>query len=302
LNVGSEELEGKRVLKQLFAVFAVLSAASTASATLTIYDGFNYDATGNPFLGTGPSTAAGTTGNWVYQGNNSIEPRVTAGSLNYTAIPGPVGNKVALDNGGGAATGADAARLYTGTIDKTTTPTVYYSFIANFPTATSTGGTGGAFFAGFDNNANATYTTFAGLFVRTDANGTDLDLGISTSGSANKMFSTTPYPINTSLLVVGSFTFQGLSNLDVFVDPAAVPASEPVTHSATSTGVDASVVTAISNFYLRGNAGQPQGIQIDELRIGSSWADVAPVPEPGSIGAVVALSAVGLVVRRRRQV
>jgi hypothetical protein len=291
-----------RVIRQLCAVFAVLSGASTASATLTIYDGFNYAATGNPPLGTGPSNAAGPTGNWVYQGNNTIEPRVTAGSLNYTAIPGPVGNKAALDNGSGATTGADASRLYLGTIDKASVPTVYYSFIANFPTATSTGGTGGAFLAGFDNNTSATYTTFAGLFVRTDANGTDLDLGISTSGSANKMFSTTPYPTNTSLFVIGSFTFQGLANLDVFVDPAALPASEPVTHSATSTAVDASAVTAISNFYLRGNAGQPQGIQIDELRIGTSWADVAPVPEPASLGGIVALAAAGLVARRRKRI
>ena len=287
-------------MKYLLSVLAVVSFASIASATQIAYDGFNYDATGNPFLGTGPSNVAGTQGNWVYQGNNAIEPRVTAGSLNYTALAPSVGNKVTLDNGSGAATGADAARLYLGTIDKATTPTVYYSFILNVPTATATGGTGGSFFAGFDNNTNTAYTTFAGLFVRPDAGDTSMiDLGISTSSSANKMFSPTPYPINTSLFVVGSFTFLGLSTLDVFVDPAAIPASEPASHSATSTGVDASVVTQISNFYLRGNAGEPQGMNIDELRIGTTWADVAAVPEPGSLGMVVALGAVGALVRRR---
>ena len=283
----------------LFAL-AVISFASIASATQIAYDGFNYDATGNPFLGTGPSNVAGAQGNWVYQGNNTIEPRVTAGSLNYTALPPSVGNKVTLDNGSGAATGADAARLYLGTIDKATTPTVYYSFLLNVPTATATGGTGGSFFAGFDNNTNTTYTTFAGLFVRPDAGDTSMiDLGISTSASANKIFSPTPYPINTSLFVVGSFTFQGASTLDVFVNPAAVPASEPVAHSATSSGVDASIVTQISNFYLRGNAGEPQGMNIDELRIGTTWGDVSPVPEPGSLGLFVALGAVGAMVRRR---
>jgi hypothetical protein len=288
-------------VKYLLSVLAVISFASIASATQIAYDGFDYDATGNPFLGTGPSNAAGATGSWVYQGNNTTEPRVTAGSLNYTALPASVGNKVTLDNGGGVATGADAARLYLGTIDKATTPTVYYSFILNVPTATATGGTGGSFFAGLDNNTNTAYTTFAGLFVRQDAADTSMiDLGISTSGSANKMFSTTPYPINTSLFVVGSFTFQGVSTLDVFVDPAAFPGSEPVAHSATSSGADASIVTQISNFYLRGNAGEPQGMNIDELRIGTSWADVAPVPEPGSLSVVVALGAVGALVRRRK--
>jgi len=290
-------------MTRLFVLLTVLAWASMAHAATppTWYDGFNYDATGNPFLGTGPSNVVGTPGNWVYQGNNTTEPRVTAGSLSYTGRPASTGNHVALDNGSGVATGADAARLYLGTIDKADAPTVYYSFIASFPTATSTGGTGGAFFAGFDNNTNTSYTTFAGAYVRSDAGDPNaVDLGISTSGPANKAFSTTPYPTNTPLFIVGSFTFQGLSNLDVFVDPAAVPASEPGTHSVTSLGVDASAATAISNFYLRGNSGQPQGINIDELRIGPSWSAVTVVPEPGSVG-LICLGGVGLLVRPRRK-
>jgi hypothetical protein len=290
------------VTKRFLAVLAVFSCSvSMAAAPPAVYDGFNYDATGNPFLGTGPSNVAGTPGNWVYQGNNTIEPRVTAGSLSYPDRPPSVGNKVTLDNGSGAATGADAARLYLATIDKVDAPTVYYSFIASVPTATATGGAGGAFFAGFDNNTNTSYTTFAGAFIRQDATDTSMiDLGISTSGSANKVFSTTPYPTNTPLFIVGSFTFQGLASLDVFVNPATVPATEPVSHSATTSGIDSSVVTQISNFYVRGNAGQPQGINIDELRIGTSWADVVPVPEPASFG-LIGLSAIGLLVRRRKQ-
>ena len=282
----------------LATMVALFSCVSVASATLTIYDGFNYDATGNPPLGTGPSNVAGTTGNWVYQGNNTTEPRVTAGSLSYTDI-GSAGNKVTLDNGSGVATGADAARLYTGAIDKTTTPTIYYSFIAYIPTATATSGAGGAFFAGLDSNTNATYTTFAGLFIRPDADATDIDLGVSTSGSANKVFSATAYPVNTPLFVVASFTFQGLATLDVFVDPATIPASEPLVHSAVTSGVDASAVTQISNFYLRGNSGQPQGINVDELRIGTTWSDVAPVPEPSAACGLVMLTA-GWLVRGRR--
>src|SRR5262249_21237242 len=134
----------------------------------------------------------------------------------------------------------------------------------------------GAFYAGFDNlTAAAAYTTFAGLFIRQDAGSTsDLDLGMSTSGSANKAW-TSVLPHDTPLFVVASFTFQGLSNLDVFTNPTAVPFTEPTTHSATSLGADASAVTQVTNFYLRGNSGQPQGIKIDELRIGTTWADVA---------------------------
>lgn len=294
-------------MRTLLATFTVLGAASLASANLIVYDGFNYDATGNPPLGTGPSNSAGSFGNWVYQGNNTVEPRVTAGSLSYPGLPTPVGNSIKLDNNNGSATGSDAARLYLGTLDKATDPTLYYSFILNVPTATATAGTGGAFLAGFDSNTTGNpYTTYAGLFIRQDATDTSkVDLGISTSGSANKVFAATPYATGTSLFVVGSFTFQGLANLDVFADPAAIPAAEPGTHTATTSGVDSSAATQLTNFYLRGNSGQSQGLNIDELRIGTAWDDVtpsaSPAPEPASAVVLLGSAAAALLTGRRRR-
>ena len=263
--------------KKVFALLAAASsasiAASIASATQVVYDPFNYDATGSPALGTGPSSAVGTLGQWIYQGNNTVEPRLNSGSLSYTGLATPVGNKVQLDIT--TPTGADASRLYLGTIDKATVPTLYYSFVTSLPTSASSN-QNGAYFAGLDNlSAGTAYTTFAGLFVRQDAGSTaDLDLGISTSGSANKAW-TTVLPHDVPLFVVASFNFQGLANLDVFTDPAAIPLAEPGAHSVTSTNVDASVATTLNNFYLRGNSGEPQHIQVDEVRVGTTWADVA---------------------------
>ena len=46
-------------MRKELAVLAVLASASAAWADGIIYDGFNYDATGTPFLGSGPSGAAG---------------------------------------------------------------------------------------------------------------------------------------------------------------------------------------------------------------------------------------------------
>ncbi len=260
------------------AAAAVSSVASAAAPAFPLYDGFNYSATGSPFLGTGPSSATGAYGQWIYQGNNSIEPRVTSGSLSYTGLPPSVGNKVTLDNGSGpppVSTGADASRLYFGTASKADVPTLYYSFVTSIPSSTNNN-QNGAFFAGFDNlTAGTSYTTFGGLFVRQDAGDTTkIDLGISTSGSANKVWSAA-LPHDTPLFVAVSFNFQGLANLDVFTDPTAVPLTEPGTHTATSSGVDASASTSVTNFYLRGNSGEPQGIMVDEVRIGSAWQDVA---------------------------
>jgi autotransporter-associated beta strand protein len=258
------------------ALLAAASSASVASAEGIVYDGFDYSATGNPPLGIGPNNAAGSFAQWRYQGNNINEPRLFAGSVSYPGLPPSIGNKVQLDNNNGlAGAGANAARLYIGNRDSTNYPTLYYSFVTTIPSSTNASQTG-AFFAGFDNlTAAASYTTFAGLFVRQNAGDTtDIDLGISTSGSANRVW-TSALPENTPLFVVGSFTFGGASTLDVFVDPTAIPFAEPGVHQVTSSGNDASAVTAISNFYLRGNLTEPDAIEVDEVRIGSSWADVA---------------------------
>src|SRR6185437_7649121 len=124
-------------MRKELAVLAVLASASAAWADGIIYDGFNYSATGSPFLGSGPSGAAGPAGAWVFQGNNVVETQVVSGSLNYTGMTS-YGNSVQLDNHNGVQSGAGAAaaRLYIGDIEKATTPTVYYSMMLSLPAYT----------------------------------------------------------------------------------------------------------------------------------------------------------------------
>jgi hypothetical protein len=284
-------------MRKAIILFLVFVWASTVSANLLVYDGFDYDATGNPVLGA-PATGAKAKGVWSSQGNGTNEVRVISGSLDYPGINTPVGNSVLLDNNNGNLLGgANASRLFVGGTN--TTGTFYYSFVASFPSYAASPGTANStesFFAGFDNLNASSYTTAGGLFVKKDAvDATRVDLGITTTGSAGKQYSPVSYAPNDPVFIVVSFTFGGPATLDVFADGAVIPSSDPLVHSAITTTSD-TALTSITNIFLRGNPGEPPGINIDELRVADSWADA--VPEPGALTLLV-FTAAGLLTRRR---
>jgi hypothetical protein len=285
-------------MRYIIVLVSFISFAWMASADLVLYDGFNYDATGNPVLGIA-ATGAKAKGVWTSQGNGTIETRVTAGNLTFPGLPGSEGNRALLDNTTGTTSqGADASRLYIGGTN--TSGTYYYSFITNVPSYTSNpAGFTEAYFAGFDNISNGTgYTTAGGLFVKKDATFSDqVDLGIATSGSAGKTYSSLSYPGGQSLFIVVSFTFGGPSTLDVFTSSDTIPGTAPVTHSAVTSTTD-STLSSITNIFLRGNPGESAGIQVDELRVATTWADA--IPEPRLVGLFM-LTAAGFVATRRRR-
>jgi hypothetical protein len=288
-------------MKQLMTILAVLAGASSlASANLILYEPFDYDATGNPVLGD-PATGAKAKGVWTSQGNGTQEVRINSGSLSYSGLPTSIGNSAILDNNGGnTGGGADASRLFLGGTNDS--GTYYYSFVASIPSYTSNpAGFTESYFAGFDSNSTANpYNSGAGLFVKKDAvDASKIDLGIATTGSAGKMYTSSAYSPDNALFVVGSFTFGGPATLDVYADGATIPGTAPLVHGAVTSTSD-TTLTSITNLFLRGNPGEPQGIKIDEIRIGTEWADVAAVPEPASIG-LLSLGAIGLLARRRRK-
>jgi hypothetical protein len=268
-------------MKQLLAALAVFSSAPVASASVIAYDGFDYTA-GNVLR---------TNGGWVGSSTATPRPTVVAGSLNYPGLPASVGNSVQLTNANGT-----ADRLSTGG-SAITSGTLYYSMIVQ---TGSGGNVGGAFFAGFDDHSTGTlFTPAGGLYTRFDpVDNTKIDLGIRT-GASDIGWSSSFTPGNT-LFVVGSFTFNGVANLDVFNSPAPVPATEPApgSHSASTLASDP-LITQILAFYLRQNTGEPTPITVDELRIGTTWADV--VPEPASLAALAPAALSLLAGRCRRQ-
>jgi hypothetical protein len=122
-----------------------------------------------------------------------------------------------------------------------------------------------------------------------------------------------------TVYLVGKYVI-GAGNKDdvasLYIDPdlstATEPASPDVSSSVTSTastGFDyfwdstgtVENVNTIRSFILRSNSVEPSNMQVDDIRIGSSWAEVTATPEPASLALLAgAAAAAGGLMRRQR--
>ena len=93
------------------------------------------------------------------------------------------------------------------------------------------------------------------------------------------------FTTNSVIFVVGSYTFNTSSTSDdvsqLWINPDSSTfgtTNAPAATLATSSGTD---LTQISSFCLfNRSAGEPKGIILDQLSIGSSWAAVTPTNTP----------------------
>jgi hypothetical protein len=105
----------------------------------------------------------------------------------------------------------------------------------------------------------------------------------------------------TTYMLVGKVSKAGGSTtynqVDLYLNPSS--GIEPAVATATSTATAGSGASTVSNFIFRAAREDP-GDQffVDNLRIGTTYADVVPVPEPAGAGLI--LVAGGLLCRRRR--
>ncbi len=121
-----------------------------------------------------------------------------------------------------------------------------------------------------------------------------MDQGSNSAGGSPQGYSETltSVPIvlgQTTLLAVHLTSSGGTWELALYVNPGS---SEPGTPDATMTVADGGSFRSLQFW---GNGGD---VIYDELRIGTTYADVVPGPEPSSLS-FLALSVVGLVVHRR---
>ena len=304
---------GKRVL-----VCALLPVASfQAHAALDFYDSFNYSPAAIPL-----ATAAAPT--WVLYTGSGPGPTNTAGSLSYPGLQTATGDNSVLFNGAGAF--GTAARNLSQLYNIGNGPTLYYSLTLQVTTISGNdwGGSGnwvnGAFMLGFDGKLKNGTPGFAlgeaaaPLLIRTgnpsNVGGTadtfqgyQLGVGVTAIPTQRIFDAAHVYDPGDTLFLVLSYTFNAGANNDIaklYVNPIPGSIESANVPVATATGFLEVTNNQIQSFFLGNNSMEPNGTQIDDLRVGTTWQDVTPasVPEP-SRAMVIGLGALGLMLIRR---
>lgn len=213
--------------------------------------------------------------NWEITSSSSDDILVASGSLDYTGLKASVGNKIVFDG-----VGSDVATRFT----DVTSGTVYASFlfkVTAFQTGSSPDTTDGGYFAIVASNNS--FQTRIWVRPNPDTSGTTYDIGFG-SESSNPPFSTSTYNLNDVLLIVTSYNVD-TREINLWINPdASTFENAAPTATLTSTDGDTTPPSSINSFILRqDSSNETPTIEMDELRIATSWAEVTPKEPTASI-------------------
>ncbi|HVM59822.1 MAG TPA: immunoglobulin domain-containing protein [Verrucomicrobiae bacterium] len=196
-----------------------------------------------------------------------------------------VTNAAALTNSSLAGISGSGLRYNGGTFKKRnatftaqTTGTVYVSFLLNIQTAPSTVKA----FVYLHNSTSATSSPELGIFL--SGNNIGIGKGVSSPAVSTALSAGTHF-------IVASYTFQsGADQVALWADPSSLGDNNNIPGSTISTtaGSDGSSLSVIF-----ANHAASQTLYVDELRVGTSWADVTPTssgpppPPPSTNGVVI---------------
>lgn len=237
---------------------------------------------------------------WSYTNSPTatIWPTIASGDLSYSGLASSGGGRSAQFGGTGNSALMNLTKGTTGFLPGA--GTIYYSFTLRL-TDLGTLSSGSSFFAGFTklvSYANTTTTPISvgsQLWVQGDGGAgykLGIALGSNTSGTGRPVaYDATSRNVDDTLLIVGSYTLAtgtGNDAVSLWINPDASSFGAGTAPTATASVANDGSVTdlaRIASFTLFDNsANEPTG-QIDDLRVGVSWADVTPaaVPEPSVV-------------------
>jgi hypothetical protein len=228
---------------------------TSAPATTVIYE---------PFAGTGVLQGQN---DWATHSGTASQIQRIAGNLTLSGFATPSGNKVAIVAGNSEDVNKDLGSDLTGDI--------YASALINVSNLTGLTTTGD-YFLHLATTAGMTVTNFASrLFIKATATGFNLGIVNHSGGGSTPSYVPTEYATGSTYLVVMKYnTTSNTANL--WVNPV-IGGAEPAPLLTNNTGTN--TATQIRSICIRqagtGSAGTGN-IQIDEIRVGTTWADVTP--------------------------
>ena len=269
-------------MKKLYTLLFI-SIASLSFGQVALYEDFNYTTPG--FVGGNLTTASDATGsnNWATHSNTATTGTgtidVLSGSLTYSGLATSNGNKILLP-AANSTTPRDINRGFT----SLTSNTLYYSLLINVIDNTQLGATASAngYFASFGGTSGASVTSLgARLGIVSSNSGANYRLNITNISTGTITYTENPVDLNfgTTYLVVVKYDRSASPTVaSLWVNPSSLGGNEPATTITNSSGT--STFTAFASICLRNSSATPKA-EIDEIRVGSTWADVTPPATAG---------------------
>jgi hypothetical protein len=259
----------------LFLALTVSSCITTFSQP--IYDPFDYSVS---------SELAGQ-GGWVLQ--SGVSGTMTLGSLVVPGLGHPHGNSFSWNND------MMSVRL---PFTPVNSGSLYFSFALRIDALSAS--TSSETIAGF---ARGTDTIFP-LKINVTSNAPGLyQIGI--YKNVGTVFgAVAPELLHTgdTEFIVARYTFNPGTDddtVDLWLNPdsASFSAASPPAPTIADAGIGGTDGNRLERFFFRSSGNGPELKTADELRIGSSWSEVTPIPEPTTLS-VLALGVVALTLNR----
>ncbi len=274
-----------RLLVLPFFIF-LLTGEIYSQKTLPVYEGFNYSA--------GPLVYDAANW-WVLSAPPVNDVSVTVGSLTYEGLMESAANKLSI--------GGEGDDFVTWFGDHPADPKMYYSFLFQVKDISGLSTGTWAHFAGFTNSYSSINPPFGcSIFLQKDASdASKFNIGHSTRSSLDPVWNSVigipvQYSLNTPILVIGRYEIIGVflsgtpdDKSSIWINPPAstfeTEAPPAADISRNLTGVTtANDLNGVNSFYIRQDAvSNTPALDIDEIRIGVTWAEVTPKSIPTGI-------------------
>ena len=245
-----------------FYFLVILLTATLSGWSQLLTEQFTY--TPDAVLGLSAQSQSGSNPWSIINTGDSI--LVDAGSLTYAGLAASAGNKVKFDGAG--------TDYYTNFASQTT-GSVYRSFILNV-SALGTLGTTGGYFNGFIQAAST--TTFGGtVWTRLSTTAGKYNVGVSTRSNSAVTWLAADLTPGTPCFIVVAYDYNAGVGDDVariWLNTTAIGAAEPAADATAVAGTDLASVARV--FLRQDNATSTPFIEFDELRVGTTWAQVTP--------------------------